>query len=355
VLEDMSRGLKAADRARTALIRELGGQMKGAIFDPDSLAKALQGVPRALKRGNWGKVNEGLTNGHEIVGGAGAGFDQAAIDARAQERGGELTRVLRERLTGLKEAFTAVLEDLPGDEEPPVAGGEDALGGAVVVQGRPQGGGAPAAPPADPREVVAAAATAVRSLEVSLQDASNLGWSDFSLRESHVKALAERFETLEKAFRAQEEAAPEGILVRRGLERARGSLLAAEAADGLHLVYSAAPGGTGEPRVMPLQQVVKQAVDALLVLESGLERRNVIKVNHKVHFQLRSDPASGRAVELGCLDCHRNIAHDKAQVETFRPRMASCFVSSCHRKDRNKDNCRRCHFQQLSELTRLKP
>ena len=60
------------------------------------------------------------------------------------------------------------------------------------------------------------------------------------------------------------------------------------------------------------------------------------------------DP-EGKPLGLGCLDCHRNIAHDKAQVETNRPTMRGCFVGECHRKDRNKDNCRRCHYQQLTE------
>ncbi|HSH68731.1 MAG TPA: hypothetical protein VK997_02350 [Deferrisomatales bacterium] len=349
VLEDMSRGLKAADRARTALIRELG-EMDGGIFDPDGLAKALRGVPRALKGGQWGAAREGVVNAHEILEGAGDGFDQDAVDARAQERGGELTRVLQAKLTGLKEAFAAVLEDLPSDEKPAMAGRAE-LRGAVVQMGSPLEGALPAALPADPRTVVEAAATAVRSLGVSLAAASNLGWSDFSLREGHVTALAERFEALEKSFRAQERAAPDGPAVRRGLEQALRSLRAAEIADGLHLVFGAVPTAPEGWLAVPLRQIVGQAVDALLVLEADLEKRSVIKVNHKVHFQLRDDPASGRAVELGCLDCHRNIAHDKAQLETFRPRMASCFVGGCHRKDRNKDNCRRCHYQQMSELT----
>ena len=103
-----------------------------------------------------------------------------------------------------------------------------------------------------------------------------------------------------------------------------------------------------------LSALVTHAVDALLHLEREFGDGKVIKVNHKVHFQQRVD-ANGRAVDLGCLDCHRNIAHDKAQLETFRPRMASCFVGDCHRKDRNKDNCRRCHFQQLNELAAQKP
>jgi hypothetical protein len=78
------------------------------------------------------------------------------------------------------------------------------------------------------------------------------------------------------------------------------------------------------------------------------EEKQIIRVNHKVHLAPIAQP-QGEPVRLGCLSCHRNIAHDKAQVETNRPPMAGCFAGSCHQKDRNKDNCRRCHYQQLTE------
>ncbi len=78
------------------------------------------------------------------------------------------------------------------------------------------------------------------------------------------------------------------------------------------------------------------------------EVKKIIRVNHKVHLVTGVD-LQGQPLEMGCLDCHRNIAHDKAQIETYRPRMAGCFLGDCHRKDRNKDNCRRCHYQHLTE------
>lgn len=78
------------------------------------------------------------------------------------------------------------------------------------------------------------------------------------------------------------------------------------------------------------------------------EKKQVIRINHKVHLVPLVDP-QGRKVQLECLSCHRNIAHDKAAVETNRPPMAGCFAGECHQKDRNKDNCRRCHYQQLIE------
>ncbi len=77
------------------------------------------------------------------------------------------------------------------------------------------------------------------------------------------------------------------------------------------------------------------------------ENRKLIRINHKVHLA-KTDP-QGNPLDLGCLDCHRSIAHDKAEVPTWRPRMYGCFTGDCHRKDRNKDNCRRCHYQHLAE------
>ena len=84
------------------------------------------------------------------------------------------------------------------------------------------------------------------------------------------------------------------------------------------------------------------------IRQAETEKGKIIKVNHKVHIVTATDEL-GKPLSMECLDCHRNIAHDKAQVETNRPRMAGCFVGECHRKDRNKDNCRRCHYQQLIE------
>ena len=78
------------------------------------------------------------------------------------------------------------------------------------------------------------------------------------------------------------------------------------------------------------------------------EKKQIIKLNHKVHLAPLKD-AQGKESRLGCVACHRNVAHDKAEVETNRPRMAGCFMGECHRKDRNKDNCLRCHYQQLVE------
>ncbi len=83
------------------------------------------------------------------------------------------------------------------------------------------------------------------------------------------------------------------------------------------------------------------------ILTAETEQKKFIRVNHKVHLAGKDD--RGRPLEMQCLDCHRNLAHDKAQIETNRPTMTGCFVGDCHRKDRNKDNCRRCHYQHLAE------
>jgi nitrate/TMAO reductase-like tetraheme cytochrome c subunit len=82
--------------------------------------------------------------------------------------------------------------------------------------------------------------------------------------------------------------------------------------------------------------------------EAETEVKKVIKVNHKVHLVTAKD-TQGKPLAMRCLDCHRNITHDKAQIETNRPTMEGCFAGQCHPKDRNKDNCRRCHYQQLAE------
>jgi len=353
LLETMSRALKAAARARTILLRELGG-LEEALFDPDVLAKALRNVPRALQSGEWDAVRQALEVAHTVVSDAGPGFDQAAVDVRAQAQAEQLARLLGEKLARLKDAFAAVLEDLP-DTQQPVAAVPVELVGASVAMGAPEGAVAPPVRRDSPRQLVATAATSIRSLEVSLTVATNLGWSDFSLRESHLQLLATRFEALQKALQAGEDNAPEATRVRAGLEAALGALATAEAADGLHLVYQVAIPASDRPFQADLAQLVGQAMHALLALEGDLGQRRVIKLNHKVHFQLRTDPSSGRVVDLGCLDCHRNIAHDKAQIETFRPPMVSCFVGGCHRKDRNKDNCQRCHFQHLGELADSTP
>lgn len=78
------------------------------------------------------------------------------------------------------------------------------------------------------------------------------------------------------------------------------------------------------------------------------EKKKLIKVNHKKHLS-EAIWSNGVAISMGCLDCHRNVAHDKARTATNRPPMSSCFVGGCHAEDSNKDRCERCHYQMLKE------
>lgn len=82
---------------------------------------------------------------------------------------------------------------------------------------------------------------------------------------------------------------------------------------------------------------------------AATEKRKLIKINHKAHLE-KPIVQEGREIKLGCVDCHANIAHDKAEEETNRPPMLSCFVAQCHMKERNKDFCERCHYQKLEDL-----
>lgn len=87
--------------------------------------------------------------------------------------------------------------------------------------------------------------------------------------------------------------------------------------------------------------------------EAVEEEDKLIRVNHKAHLEKPLEMAGG-AVELRCLDCHDTVAHDYSPQPTNRPTMEGCFAGSCHQEDRNADNCRRCHYQQLVEVEGLK-
>lgn len=55
-----------------------------------------------------------------------------------------------------------------------------------------------------------------------------------------------------------------------------------------------------------------------------------IKIPHRLHL---------KDVGASCMDCHRNIIHDKTGPKTNRPRMEYCY--NCH--DREKTDCSKCH------------
>lgn len=81
------------------------------------------------------------------------------------------------------------------------------------------------------------------------------------------------------------------------------------------------------------------------------ETSRLIRVNHKAHLS-KPIEQQGHKVSLGCIDCHMNIAHDKAEETTNRPPMFSCFNGECHIKERNRDRCQLCHYQQLESATK---
>ncbi|PLX46538.1 MAG: hypothetical protein C0609_00435 [Deltaproteobacteria bacterium] len=76
------------------------------------------------------------------------------------------------------------------------------------------------------------------------------------------------------------------------------------------------------------------------------EHKQFIRINHKAHLSKELD-YDGSMQMLSCLDCHRTIAHDYSLNPTSRPLMVGCFTGDCHAEDRNPDNCRRCHYQQM--------
>ncbi len=88
------------------------------------------------------------------------------------------------------------------------------------------------------------------------------------------------------------------------------------------------------------------------IASSEKELSKLIKINHKAHLAAPIEQ-SGLEVNLGCVDCHFNIAHDKAEEQTNRPPMYSCFVSECHQKERNRDRCQKCHYQMLTDSGKI--
>jgi len=58
-----------------------------------------------------------------------------------------------------------------------------------------------------------------------------------------------------------------------------------------------------------------------------------IKIPHKFHIE---------EVGAKCTDCHSNIAHDKQNPTTNRPKMTTCF--DCHEEEDSKKSCLKCHY-----------
>jgi nitrate/TMAO reductase-like tetraheme cytochrome c subunit len=58
-----------------------------------------------------------------------------------------------------------------------------------------------------------------------------------------------------------------------------------------------------------------------------------IKIAHRLHIQ---------ELELRCVDCHRNIVHEKTIPGTNRPSHETCI--ECHEEVTNDDACQLCHI-----------
>ncbi len=62
-----------------------------------------------------------------------------------------------------------------------------------------------------------------------------------------------------------------------------------------------------------------------------LQTVRIVKISHKLH-------AEKKAL---CIDCHRNIQHDKLSPQTNRPRMETCY--QCHEAHPRTQACDKCH------------
>jgi nitrate/TMAO reductase-like tetraheme cytochrome c subunit len=70
------------------------------------------------------------------------------------------------------------------------------------------------------------------------------------------------------------------------------------------------------------------------VAEKGMEEAHHMRIAHKLHIQ---------ESKLMCIDCHRNIAHEKMKAGTNRPRRLTCM--ECHEEaiSGGPEACMKCH------------
>lgn len=70
------------------------------------------------------------------------------------------------------------------------------------------------------------------------------------------------------------------------------------------------------------------------VVEKDLAEAHHMKIAHKLHVE---------ESKLMCIDCHRNIAHEKLEAGTNRPRRLTCI--ECHEEDLQggPESCMKCH------------
>lgn len=70
------------------------------------------------------------------------------------------------------------------------------------------------------------------------------------------------------------------------------------------------------------------------VAEKEIEEAHHMRIAHKLHVE---------ESKLMCIDCHRNIAHEKMEAGTNRPRRLTCV--ECHEEaiSGGPESCTKCH------------
>jgi nitrate/TMAO reductase-like tetraheme cytochrome c subunit len=68
--------------------------------------------------------------------------------------------------------------------------------------------------------------------------------------------------------------------------------------------------------------------------QKEIEEAHHMKIAHKIHIE---------ESKLMCIDCHRNIAHEKIEAGTNRPRRLTCI--ECHEEEISggPESCMKCH------------
>jgi nitrate/TMAO reductase-like tetraheme cytochrome c subunit len=73
--------------------------------------------------------------------------------------------------------------------------------------------------------------------------------------------------------------------------------------------------------------------------QGGPAEVTVVRVSHRMHLS---------ELDGTCMDCHRNIVHDRFLPATNRPRMDYCY--GCHEED---EPCTKCHLISLTGLKEM--
>jgi nitrate/TMAO reductase-like tetraheme cytochrome c subunit len=79
--------------------------------------------------------------------------------------------------------------------------------------------------------------------------------------------------------------------------------------------------------------------------KTEVEKVKLIKISHKIHLN----------ENLNCVECHRNVTHDRVNPSTYRPRKESCL--RCHLREiegsLEDEACMMCHYIILDQSTSL--